>query len=118
MPAAMSTRVRLRRARSGIGLARAAMAVGRRGGSGVRGEKSGTWPRGGPFSGRPPRRSITPLLFLNDIFAHVAPQYLGDGYRTVRPLTVLDYLAKDARHRECGVVERVHVAHRTLALAV
>src|SRR3989344_827907 len=54
----------------------------------------------------------------DDIFAHVAPERLGNGYRTICLLVVLDDLAEDTRCRERGVVERVYVAHHSIFAAV
>src|SRR3989344_1491259 len=54
----------------------------------------------------------------DDIFAHVAPERLGNGYRTIGLLIVLDDLAEDARRRECRVVQRVRITQHSIFPAV
>ena len=111
----MSARTLRRFARSGIG---------RRGGC-SRGdlplpdpkEKSGCCPAGG-FA-LPGRKSMTlKLTFADGIGAHIAPQDVGDRYRAVGSLIILHDLAENARHRERGVVERMHVAYGTALVAI
>src|SRR3989344_6387985 len=57
-------------------------------------------------------------IFRDCIFAHVAPERLGNSYRTICLLVVLDDLAEYTRCRERCIVERVDVAHHAAVIAV
>src|SRR3990167_11422269 len=52
------------------------------------------------------------------IFSHVRPENLRNCYRTVRLLVIFYNLANHARHRERGIVQRVHVTQRAALIAV
>ena len=58
------------------------------------------------------------LSATNDVFADVWAQYFWDNNRPIFLLKVLNDVLQNARHRKCGVVERVRVAELAFRVLV